>query len=243
MTGFEGQWRDRRSRGVAARSSRCASAIGDRRSRHHGSHGVADSRCCGQRRVLPARRGRGGRRRSRATRFGRRIDDAVPSWRTAPMSVVLLVVHGSRDDAVELAETTAARLRGRGIDAAVVRPRGPAGRTRRSERHRTDHARRHPRRRRHLPACVAAGAQGASCPVLGVNFGRLGYLLEVAPEEFETVLDAALDGTARRRADGWASSSRSPGLVDLRPQRDHPRKGGPGPHGPGRRLRRTASTC
>ena len=39
-------------------------------------------------------------------------------------------------------------------------------------------------------------ARAADCPVLGVNFGRLGYLLEVAPEEFDDVLDEAIAGRA-----------------------------------------------
>jgi NAD+ kinase len=112
------------------------------------------------------------------------------------MSLVLLVVHGSRDDAVELAETTASRLRGRGIDASVVRLEGPPVDAQVGE----------------APdgttIVVSLGGDGtflrasrlarkAHCPVLGVNFGRLGYLLEVAPDEFESVLDAALEGTAR----------------------------------------------
>jgi NAD+ kinase len=40
-----------------------------------------------------------------------------------------------------------------------------------------------------VPLAYAAGV-----PVLGVNFGRLGYLLEVAPDEFPDALRRALDG-------------------------------------------------
>lgn len=37
-------------------------------------------------------------------------------------------------------------------------------------------------------------ARAAGCPVLGVNFGRLGYLLEVAPQDLDEVLAEALNG-------------------------------------------------
>jgi NAD+ kinase len=42
-----------------------------------------------------------------------------------------------------------------------------------------------------VPLAYAAGV-----PVLGVNFGRLGYLLEVEPGRFHDALDSALDGRA-----------------------------------------------
>jgi NAD+ kinase len=111
------------------------------------------------------------------------------------MSLVLLVVHGSRRDAVELAEQTAGRLAASGTPARIATLEG-----------------------RPVEAALAAAPEGTSlvvslggdgtflrasrlahlvgCPVLGVNFGRLGYLLEVAPEEFEAVLDAAVAGRA-----------------------------------------------
>ncbi len=111
------------------------------------------------------------------------------------MTQVLLVVHGTRVDAVALAERTAARLGADGIASQLVTLEGrpvdadlddvPTGPT----------------------LVVSLGGDGtflrasrlaraASCPVLGVNFGRLGYLLEVAPEEFDAVLDGAIAGTA-----------------------------------------------
>jgi NAD+ kinase len=37
-------------------------------------------------------------------------------------------------------------------------------------------------------------AHGAGIPILGVNFGRLGYLLQVQPPDVETALDRALSG-------------------------------------------------
>ena len=111
------------------------------------------------------------------------------------MSLVLLVVHGSREDAVALAAATSARLEAAGTEARTVRLEGrpveaaldeaPPG----------------------TSLVVSLGGDGtflrasrlartAGCPVLGVNFGRLGYLLEVAPEEFDAVLDDAIAGRA-----------------------------------------------
>lgn len=111
------------------------------------------------------------------------------------MSEVLLVVHGSREDAVDLARTTEQRLGAAGIASRTVRLEG------RPVEAELDVA---------LDATtlvVSLGGDGtflrasrlartASCPVLGVNFGRLGYLLEVAPEEFDDVLDDAIAGRA-----------------------------------------------
>lgn len=111
------------------------------------------------------------------------------------MTLVLLVVHGTRSDAVRLAEDTAERLRAEGTKAELVTLEGrpvdaeiesaPTG----------------------TSLVVSLGgdgtflraariARGADCPVLGVNFGRLGFLLEVPPEEFDDVLDEAIAGTA-----------------------------------------------
>ncbi len=112
------------------------------------------------------------------------------------MTRVLLVVHGTRTDAVKLAEATAERLAEAGTEAELVTLEGrpvdadleavPTGTT----------------------LVVSLGGDGtflraarvaraADCPVLGVNFGRLGFLLEVAPEEFDDVLVEAIAGTAR----------------------------------------------
>ena len=111
------------------------------------------------------------------------------------MSDVLIVVHGSREDAVVLAEQTAARLEANGTTTHLARLEGRPVEARLDE----------------LPEgtslVVSLGGDGtflrasriarsARCPVLGVNFGRLGYLLEVAPEEFDDVLDDALGGRA-----------------------------------------------
>jgi NAD+ kinase len=111
------------------------------------------------------------------------------------VSGVLLVVHGTRPDAVALATTTAARLEHSGTDARLVTLEG------RPVDADLDELGEHP------SLVVSLGGDGtflrasrlaraAACPVLGVNFGRLGYLLEVAPEEFDTVLDGAIAGTA-----------------------------------------------
>ena len=111
------------------------------------------------------------------------------------MSDVLLVVHGSRDDAVALAEATASRLEASGNTAHVARLEG------RPVEARLDQV------PEGTDLVVSLGGDGtflrasrlaraAACPVLGVNFGRLGYLLEVAAEEFDDVLDQALAGRA-----------------------------------------------
>ena len=111
------------------------------------------------------------------------------------MSRVLLVVHGSRADAVELAGATAARLEAAGTSAQLVLLEG------RPVDAQLDEA------AEETTLIVSLGGDGtflrasrlarsAACPVLGVNFGRLGYLLEVAPQEFDDVLDEALAGRA-----------------------------------------------
>jgi NAD+ kinase len=111
------------------------------------------------------------------------------------MSEVLLVVHGSRADAVALADATAARLAATGTMTSVARLEG------RPVEAALDEA---PASVRLVVSLGGDGtflrasrlARAAACPVLGVNFGRLGYLLEVAPEEFDEVLDAAISGRA-----------------------------------------------
>jgi NAD+ kinase len=111
------------------------------------------------------------------------------------VSEVLLVVHGTRTDAVELAEATATRLRAAGTPARLVTLEG------RPVDAEVDDA------GGATSLVVSLGGDGTflrasriaravSCPVLGVNFGRLGYLLEVAPEEFDAVLDEAIAGVA-----------------------------------------------
>ena len=111
------------------------------------------------------------------------------------MTDVLIVVHGAHEDAVALAETTAARLAASGARPQVARLEGrPVEATISGAPTEVD-------------LVVSLGgdgtflraarfARGTGCPVLGVNFGRLGYLLEVAPDEFEQVLDDAIRGTA-----------------------------------------------
>lgn len=111
------------------------------------------------------------------------------------MTRVLIVVHGTRPDAVSVAETTSRRLEESGVIAQLVTLEG-----RPVEADLAELA--------DPPDLVvslggdgtflraARIARGASCPVLGVHFGRLGYLLEVEAEEFDTVLDEALAGSA-----------------------------------------------
>lgn len=111
------------------------------------------------------------------------------------MSGVLLVVHGTRTDAVALGNATATRLEDAGIAAAMITLEGRPVDADLDEVVDTP------------SLVVSLGGDGtflrasrlaraASCPVLGVNFGRLGYLLEVAPEEFDVVLDGAIAGAA-----------------------------------------------
>jgi NAD+ kinase len=111
------------------------------------------------------------------------------------VSGILLVVHGTRTDAVALGESTSRRLEEAGTPARIVTLEGRPVDADVDEL--TD-----------SPSLVVSlGGDGtflrasrlaraASCPVLGVNFGRLGYLLEVAPEEFDAVLDDAIAGKA-----------------------------------------------
>lgn len=111
------------------------------------------------------------------------------------MTSVLLVVHQTRSDAVELAEATAKRLAGLGIDAALTMLEGRP----------VDAALEAPPDATTLVVSLGGDgtflraarlARAAGCPVLGVNFGRLGYLLEVAPEDLAAVLDEAIAGRA-----------------------------------------------
>jgi len=48
-----------------------------------------------------------------------------------------------------------------------------------------------------LGMAARVGASGRSIPILGVNFGRLGFLTEITLDELYPALDAAISGTAR----------------------------------------------
>jgi NAD+ kinase len=109
-------------------------------------------------------------------------------------SSVTFVVHGERPDAIEVANKAAGGLRVQGIDAAIVL----------LSKHDSGEA------REFLEAStpdilVSLGGDGTflraarrahelDVPVLGVNFGRVGYLLEVPPLELERVIQLALEG-------------------------------------------------
>ena len=116
------------------------------------------------------------------------------------MAVVAILVNPVRADAAALAQRTAAWLEVRGHPTRVLQlPAADrsAGRVPAGELSGAD-----------LSGCdlaVSLGGDGtflrlvplaysADVPALGVNFGRLGYLLEVQPPQLESVLERILDG-------------------------------------------------
>jgi len=108
---------------------------------------------------------------------------------------VALVVHGGRDDAVDLATETAARLIERGFTIEIVsllRPASPG----------VDDL----LESIEASLIVSLGGDGTflraarrahaiDAPILGVNFGRVGYLLDVPPVELDGVIAEALTGS------------------------------------------------
>jgi NAD+ kinase len=116
------------------------------------------------------------------------------------MGTVALILHPGRPEAERLADDAVTWLEGRGHRARVLRLVGPDRIAEGGE------------------ACdlsgvdltgtdlaVSLGGDGtflrlvtlaypADVPVMGVNFGRLGYLLEVAPDRLSSALDRALAG-------------------------------------------------
>ncbi len=107
---------------------------------------------------------------------------------------VALVVHGGRPDALEVAASTAASLTKRGLDVTVV-PLTHASRERGDPE--LDGLR--------PELFVSLGGDGTflrtarqahaiDTPILGVNFGRVGYLLDVPPAELDGVISEALKG-------------------------------------------------
>jgi NAD+ kinase len=116
---------------------------------------------------------------------------------------VVVLVHPVRPDAVELASKTAAWLEGAGhrcrllevTPEGTVRPADREGSSAATDLAGSDLA-------------VSLGGDGtflrlvplahaADVPVLGVNFGRLGYLLELQPDDLLPTLEQALAGAVR----------------------------------------------
>ena len=116
------------------------------------------------------------------------------------MARVAILLHPARPEAGALAERTVSWLEAQGHTARVLRltePDGVAedGRSGRVSTLRLDGT----------DLAVSLGGDGtflrlvpfahaAGVPVLGVNFGRLGYLLEVEPETFLDALERTLGG-------------------------------------------------
>lgn len=102
------------------------------------------------------------------------------------MSVVGFIVHEGREAAVEAAETLRKSLRAEGVAVVDTDERGSGSRP---------------------DLVVSVGGDGtflrgahaaavASCPVLGVKVGRLGFLTEVEPDEALGLIRLALAGEA-----------------------------------------------
>jgi NAD+ kinase len=118
------------------------------------------------------------------------------------MATVTFLVHPDRPDALALANDTAAWLKGRGDRARILRFSGP-------DRVDDDGV------ERDLGAIDLAGstvavslggdgtflrivrlATGTDVPVLGVNFGRLGYLPDLGPDQIRGALRKVFEGEA-----------------------------------------------
>ena len=79
-----------------------------------------------------------------------------------------------------------------------------------------------------LSVADCIGAAGVDVPILGVNFGSLGFLTEVTLPELYPSLEAALSGTARieermmlRVDDAARAARRSPSIIALNDVVDH----------------------
>ncbi len=118
------------------------------------------------------------------------------------MATVAFLVHPERADALELATETAAWLAGRGHEARILRFSGPdrvaeGG----AERDLADVD------LAGTTVAVSLGGDGTflrvvrlaaagDVPVLGVNFGRVGYLPDLVPDQVRDALSKVFDGSA-----------------------------------------------
>ena len=119
------------------------------------------------------------------------------------MSSVVILAHPARPEATQLAEQTAAWLRGEGHHCRLLVIAGPE--LVNEDGHIIEMG---ALDLRGADLAISLGGDGtflrlmnlayaADIPIVGVNFGRLGYLLEVDPKELETALRLAFDGGLR----------------------------------------------
>jgi len=187
------------------------------------------------------------------------------------MSSVVILAHPARPEATQLAEQTAAWLRGEGHHCRLLVIAGPD--LVNEDGHIIEMG---ALDLRGADLAISLGGDGtflrlmnlayaADIPIVGVNFGRLGYLLEVDPKELETALRLAFDGGLRLVArmaiavsvDGSLQITdptdrslqppgRPAGPMVAGTQRDGGREDGPGSHGPprhGHRRGRVPHVC
>ena len=136
------------------------------------------------------------------------------------MATVTFLVHPDRPDALALATDTAAWLTGRGDEARILRFSGPDRVTEAGtevDLGAVDLS--------GTTVAVSLGGDGTflrvvrlaatgDVPVLGVNFGRVGYLPDLLPDQVRGALSKVFDGTATiedRCALEVTISDRSPG--------------------------------
>ena len=121
------------------------------------------------------------------------------------MTRVAVVAHYERPDVVALIEETMAWLAERGHDGWLLPDDG-------AELDLQHHADERPLADADVVVCLggdgtmlrAVGAlDGAPVPLLGVNFGQLGYLTEIEPAELIDSLDRVLGASERSDAGGW----------------------------------------
>jgi len=121
------------------------------------------------------------------------------------MTKVAVVAHHERSDVVALIEETMAWLAARGHDGWVMPDDG-------AELDLPHHADERPLADAEIVVCLggdgtmlrAVGAlDGAPVPLLGVNFGQLGYLTEIEPSELIDALARVLGADERSAAEAW----------------------------------------
>ena len=121
------------------------------------------------------------------------------------MTKVAVVAHHERSDVVALIEETMAWLAARGHDGWVMPDDG-------AELDLPHHADERPLADAEIVVCLggdgtmlrAVGAlDGAPVPLLGVNFGQLGYLTEIEPSELIDALARVLGADERSAAEEW----------------------------------------